>query len=85
MATDGDLHSLRKTSILELLGVCIPPRDFVEELGSVTGGDADAKTTLVRRQSTLHGHREDGRESNGDDDDGDDDDGSGKEEDKNYG
>ncbi len=83
MATDGDLHSLRKTSIPELLGVCIPPRGFVEELGSVTGGDADAETTLVRRQSTLHGHHEDGKDSNGDDDD-DDDDGSGEEENENY-
>jgi hypothetical protein len=82
MATDGDLHSLRKTSIPELLGVSIPPRGFVEELGSVTGGDADAETTLVRRQSTLHGHHEDGKDSNGDDDD--DDDGSGEEEGESY-
>ncbi|TVY73851.1 hypothetical protein Focb16_v005404 [Fusarium oxysporum f. sp. cubense] len=82
MATDGDLHSLRKTSIPELLGVCIPPRGFIEELGSVTGGDANAGTTLVRRQSTLHGHHhdEDGKDSNVDDDD---DDGSGEEEDEN--
>ncbi|KAI3573867.1 hypothetical protein IWW34DRAFT_129109 [Fusarium oxysporum f. sp. albedinis] len=81
MATDGDLHSLRKTSIPELLGVYIPPRGFVEELGSVTGGDADAETTLVRRQSTLHGYHEDDKDSNGNDDD---DDGSGEEEDENY-
>ncbi|KAH7247523.1 uncharacterized protein BKA55DRAFT_68477 [Fusarium redolens] len=81
MATDGDLHSLRKTSIPELLGVCIPPRGFIEELGSVTGGDANVGTTLVRRQSTLHGHHhEDGKDSNVDDDD---DDGSGEEEDEN--
>ncbi|KAH7187398.1 hypothetical protein DER44DRAFT_736774 [Fusarium oxysporum] len=81
MATDGDLHSLRKTSIPELLGVCIPPRGFIEELGSVTGGDANVGTTLVRRQSTLHGHQhEDGKDSNVDDDD---DDGSGEEEDEN--
>ncbi|KAF4459069.1 hypothetical protein FALBO_14179, partial [Fusarium albosuccineum] len=46
MATDGDLHSLRKTSIPELLGIRIPARGFVEELDSVTGDDADADTTL---------------------------------------
>ncbi|SPJ78062.1 uncharacterized protein FTOL_06451 [Fusarium torulosum] len=84
MATDGDLHSLRQTSIPQLLGICIPPRRFVEELSSVTGGDADAETTLVRRQSTLHGHHEDGKGSNSDDDDDDNDDRSGEEEDENY-
>ena len=73
MAIDGDLYSLRKTSILELLGVCIPPRGFIEELDSVIKGDADAKTTLVRRQSTLY-------EYYGDNDD----DESGEEEDENY-
>ncbi|WKT53742.1 hypothetical protein QSH57_004326 [Fusarium oxysporum f. sp. vasinfectum] len=81
MATDGDLHSLRKTSIPELLGICISPRGFVEELDSVTGGNAEAETTLVRRQSTLRGHHEDGKDSNGDEDD---DDGSGEEEDETY-
>jgi hypothetical protein len=82
MATDGDLHSLRKTSIPELLGVRIPPGGFVEELDSVTGGDADdAETTLVRRQSNLHEHhKDDGNNSNGDDDD----DESVEEEDENY-
>jgi hypothetical protein len=83
MATDGDLYSLRKTSIPELLGVRISPGGFVEELDSVTGGDADAETTLVRRQSNLHEHHEDGKDSNGDDDD-DDDDESEEEEDENY-
>jgi len=74
MATDGDLYSLRKTSIPELLGVRIPPGGFVEELDSVTGGDADdAETTLVRRQSNLHEHHED-----------DDDNDSVEEEDENY-
>lgn len=76
MATDGDLYSLRKTSIPELLGVYIPPAGFVEELDSVTGGDDDAETTLVRRQSTLHEDDEDGKDSNGDE--------SGEEEDENY-
>ncbi|KAF5975308.1 hypothetical protein FCOIX_7731 [Fusarium coicis] len=47
MATDGDLHSLRKTSIPELLGICISPRGFVEELDSVTEGNAETETTLV--------------------------------------
>ncbi|KAF4440039.1 hypothetical protein F53441_12410 [Fusarium austroafricanum] len=83
MAIEGDLHSLRKTSIPELLGVYISPRGFVEELGSVTGGDADAETILVRRQSTLHRHHKDGKDSNSNDDD-DDDDRSGEEEDENY-
>jgi hypothetical protein len=83
MAVDGDLHSLRKTPIPELLGVYIPPRGFVEELGSLTGGDADAKTTLVRRHSTLHGHHEDGKDSNSDHDEDDDRSGSGG-DDENY-
>lgn len=75
MATDGDLYSLRKTSIPELLGVRIPPGGFVEELDSVTGGDAgDGETTLVRRQTNLHEHHED------DDDDNE----SVEEEDENY-
>jgi hypothetical protein len=57
MATDGDLCSLRKKSIPELLGISISPGDFIEELDIVTGGDADhAETTLVRRQSNLHEH-----------------------------
>ncbi|UPK96226.1 hypothetical protein LCI18_007161 [Fusarium solani-melongenae] len=73
MATDGDLNSLRKTSIPELLGICILPGGFVEELGSVTGGDADAGTALIRRQFNLHEHHEDGQD--------DDDDESGEEED----
>lgn len=47
MATDGNLNSLRKTSILELLGVCIPPGGFIEELDSITGGNANAGITLV--------------------------------------
>ncbi|RTE68169.1 hypothetical protein BHE90_017454, partial [Fusarium euwallaceae] len=62
MATDGDLNSLRKTSIPELLGICIPPGGFVEELGSVTGGDADTGTALIRRQFNLHEHHEDGED-----------------------
>ncbi|KAF5704801.1 hypothetical protein FMUND_12350 [Fusarium mundagurra] len=82
MAAGGDLHSLRKTSIPELLGICIPQRGFVEELDSVTGGNAEAESTLVGRQSTLRGHHEDGKDSNGDEDD--DDDGSGEEEDESY-
>ncbi|KAH8648807.1 hypothetical protein BGZ61DRAFT_469732, partial [Ilyonectria robusta] len=75
MAIDGDLYSLQKTSIPELLGVCIPPAGFVEELDSVTGGDDDAETTLVCRKSTLHEHHEDDKDSNGDE--------SGEEEDEN--
>ncbi|RTE70811.1 hypothetical protein BHE90_014789 [Fusarium euwallaceae] len=72
MATDGDLNSLRKTSIPELLGICIPPGGFIEELGSVTGGDTDAGTALIRRQFNLHEHHEDGEDSASDDDDDDD-------------
>ncbi|CZR35887.1 uncharacterized protein FPRO_03853 [Fusarium proliferatum ET1] len=81
MATDGDQHSLRKTSIPELLGICISPRGFVEELDSVTGGDADARTEMVRHRSNLHEHHhEDGKDSDGDNDD---DDESGEEDDEN--
>lgn len=81
MATDGDQYSLRKTSIPELLGICISPRGFVEELDSVTGGDADARTALIRHHSNLHDeHHEDGKDSDGDDDD---DDESGEEDDEN--
>lgn len=71
MATDGDLNSLRKTSILELLGISVSPGGFVEELDSVTGGDADAGTALIRRRCNLHEHHCGGREdsnSDGDDD-----------------
>jgi hypothetical protein len=82
MATGGDLHSLRKTSIPELLGICISPRGFVEELDSVTEGNAEAETTLVRQQSTVRGHHEDGKDSNGDEDS--DNDGSEEEEDESY-
>ncbi|OBS15635.1 hypothetical protein FPOA_13578 [Fusarium poae] len=78
MATGGDLHSLRKTSIPELLGICISPRGSVEELDSVTEGNAEAETTLVRQQSTVRGHHEDGKDSTGDDN------GSGEEENKSY-
>jgi hypothetical protein len=74
MATDGDLCSLRKKSIPELLGVCISPGGFIEELDIVTGGEADhAETTLVRRQSNLHEYYK-----------GYDDDKSVEEEDENY-
>jgi hypothetical protein len=68
MATDGDLHSLRKTPIPQLLGVCISPRGFVEELGNVAGGDVDGETTLVRQYSTLHRHYKDSKDSNSEDD-----------------
>jgi hypothetical protein len=82
MATGGDLHSLRKMPIPELLGVRIHPRGFVEELGSVTEGDTNAKRTLVRRHSTLHGHHKNGKDSHSDCDN---DDGSGSgEEDESY-
>ncbi|PNP59960.1 hypothetical protein FNYG_14711 [Fusarium nygamai] len=81
MATDGDLHSLRKTSIPELLGICISPRGFIEELDSVTEGNAEAKTTLVRQQSIVRGHyNENGKDSTGDEDN--DDDESGEEDDE---
>ncbi|SCO54312.1 uncharacterized protein FFNC_15452 [Fusarium fujikuroi] len=77
MATDGDLHSLRKMSIPELLGVCSSPRGFVEELDSVT---EEAETTLVRQQSIVRGHHdENGKDSTGDEDN--DDDESGEEDD----
>ena len=82
MATGGDLHSLRKTSIPELLGICISPGGFVEELDSVTEGNAEAETTLLRQQSTIRGHHEDGKDSNGDEDS--DNDGSEEEEDESY-
>ena len=82
MATGGDLHSLRKTSIPELLGICISPGGFVEELDSVTEGNAKAETTLLRQQSTIRGHHEDGKDSNGDEDS--DNDGSEEEEDESY-
>ncbi|KAG8665139.1 uncharacterized protein FPOAC1_013117 [Fusarium poae] len=81
MATDGDQHSLRKMSIPELLGICISLRGFVEELDSVTGGNADARTAMVRHHSNLHEHHEDGKDSDGDNDD--DDDESGEEDDEN--
>jgi hypothetical protein len=74
MAIDGDLYSLRKTSIPELLGVRIPLGGFIEELDSVTGGDTnDAEIILVRRQSNLHEHYEDDDNNN-----------SVEEEDENY-
>ncbi|EWY79686.1 hypothetical protein FOYG_17172 [Fusarium oxysporum NRRL 32931] len=82
MATDGDLHSLRKTSIPELLGICISPRGFVEELDSVTEGNAEAETTLVCQQSIVRRHHdENGKDSTGDEDN--DDDESGEEDDEN--
>ncbi|KAG4256532.1 hypothetical protein BFJ72_g14791 [Fusarium proliferatum] len=72
MATDGDIHSLRKISIPELLGVCISPRGFVEELDSVTEDNAEAKTTLVRQQSIVRRHHnENGKDSTGDEDNND--------------
>ncbi|RBR24104.1 uncharacterized protein FIESC28_03103 [Fusarium coffeatum] len=82
MATDGDLHSLRKMSIPELLGVCSSPRGFVEELDSVT---EEAETTLVRQQSIVRRHHDDenGKDSTGDEDNDDDESGE-EDDDENY-
>ncbi|KAL3584928.1 hypothetical protein FPOAC2_14709 [Fusarium poae] len=59
MATDGNLHSLRKTPIPQLLGISVSPRGFVEELGNAAGGDSDAEITLVRQRSTLQRYYKD--------------------------
>ena len=59
MATNGNLNRWRETSIPELLGICVSQRWFVEELDSVTEGDADAGTTLISRQFNRHEHHGD--------------------------
>jgi hypothetical protein len=49
MAIDGDLYSLRKKSILELLAIYISPGGFIEKLDIIIGSDTNyTETTLVR-------------------------------------
>ena len=67
MATNGNLNRLRKTSIPELLGICVFPRGLVEELDSVTEGDANAGTILIPRQ--FNGHEKHGDRGYNDSDD----------------
>ncbi|KAF5227512.1 hypothetical protein FAUST_11724 [Fusarium austroamericanum] len=86
MATDGNLYSLRRTPIPQLLGISLSPRGFVEELGNVAGGDSDddAEITLVRQRSTPYRHYIDGKDSDSNDDNINYDGSGGGDEDEDY-